>query len=70
MSVIARYLLIAGVLFGVAGTGTYINDVRNSGEGLLQSPSGPAGTCLGIGLALVGLGLHLLMRDSMRLWRK
>jgi len=70
MSAIPRYLLVAAVLCGLIGTGTYINDIWISGDGVLAAPSGLAGTCLGIGLVLAGVGLNLVMRDELRARRK
>ena len=70
MSMMARYLLIAGVLLGMLGTGAYITDTWITGDGSIAPPGGFAGTCLGIGLLLAGLGMNIVMRYDMRARRK
>jgi TRAP-type C4-dicarboxylate transport system permease small subunit len=70
MSATARYLLIAGVLFGIVGTGIYVNETWISGDGVIEAPRGLAATVLAIGLILVGIGLRLIMRDDIRTRRK
>jgi hypothetical protein len=66
MSVLARCLLVAGVVFGVAGTGIYVTDTWITGDGAIKPPGGASGVCLGIGLILVGIGLRLVMRAERR----
>lgn len=70
MSTTARFLLFAGVVFGVFGTSTYLTDTWIRGDGVMRSPSAFAGTCLGIGLLLVAIGLRLVMRDKRRVPRR
>ena len=67
---VARYLLRVGVVFGVFGTSTYVIETWVNGDGVIEPPSGLAGTCLGIGLILVGLGLRRIMRDDLRTRQK
>jgi hypothetical protein len=62
MSALARNLLLVGVLLGFIGAAAYIDDTWIHGDGGIVAPRGPAGTCLVLGLILVGVALHRRVR--------